>query len=69
MLIPAHARGKARGSRVQKPLDDIQVDTVPKPEPMGLSADTRFNYFLILRVRFSCTFRACGIRDKKKMHV
>ena len=44
MSIPAHARGKARESRVQRPLDEIQVDTVPNPEPMGLSADTRFNY-------------------------
>ena len=64
MSIPAHARGKARESRVQKPLDEIQVDTVPNPEPMGLSADTRFNYFLILCDRFSRTFRICGIRDK-----
>ena len=64
MSIPAHARGKARGSKVHKPLDEIQVDTVPNPEPMGLSADTRFNYFLILCDRFSRTFRICGIRDK-----
>ena len=26
MSIPAHARGKAREPRVQKPLDEIQVD-------------------------------------------
>ena len=64
MSIPAHARGKARESRVQRPLDEIQVDTVPNPELMGLSADTRFNYFLILCDRFSRTFRICGIRDK-----
>ena len=31
---------------------------------MGLSADTRFNYFLILCDRFSRIFRMCGIRDK-----
>ena len=34
MSIPAHARGKARESRVQRPLDEIQVDTVPNPEPI-----------------------------------
>ena len=44
MSIPAHARE----SRVQKPLDEIQVDKVPNPEPVVLSADTRFNYFLII---------------------
>ena len=64
MSIPAHARGKARESRVQRPLDKIQVDTVPNTESMGLSADTRFNYFLILCDRFSRTFRICEIRDK-----
>ena len=64
MSIPAHARGKARESRVQRPLDEILVDTVPNPEPMGLLADNRFNYFLILCDRFSSTFRICGIRDK-----
>ena len=34
MSIPAHVRGEARESRVQRPLDEIQVDTVPNPEPM-----------------------------------
>ena len=64
MSIPAHVRGKARESRVQMPLDEIQVDPIPNPEHMGLSTDTRFNYFLILCDRFSRTFRICGIRDK-----
>ena len=64
MSNPAHARGKARESRVQMPLDEIQVDPIPNPEHMGLSTDTRFNYFLILCDRFSRTFRICGIRDK-----
>ena len=64
MTISAHARGKSRDSKVYKPLDEIQIDTVPNPEPMGLSADTRFNYFLILCDRFSHIFRMCGIKDK-----
>ena len=64
MTIPAHARGKSRTSIVSKPLDEIQVDTVPNPEPMGLSADTRYNYFLIFCDRYSRLFRICGIRDK-----
>ena len=64
MTIPAHARGKTRKSQVTRPLDEIQVDTVPNPEPMGLSADTRFKYFLIFCDRYSRTFRLCGIKDK-----
>ena len=64
MTIPANARGSSRTSQVSKPLDEIQVDTVPNPEPMGLSADTRFNYFLIFCDRYSQIFRLCGIRDK-----
>ena len=31
---------------------------------MGLSADTIFNYFLILCDRYSRIFRMCGIKDK-----
>ena len=64
MTIPAHARGKLRTSIISKPLDKIQVDTVPNPEPMGLSADTRFNYFLIFCDRYSRLFRICGTQDK-----
>ena len=64
MTIPANARGSSRTSQVSKPLEEIQVDTVPNPEPMGLSADTRYNYFLILCDRYSRIFRICGIRDK-----
>ena len=45
MSIPAASRGQTRTSKVSQPLEEIQVDTVPNPEPMGLSADTRFNYF------------------------
>ena len=52
MTIPAHARGKLQISIISKPLDEIQVDTVPNPEPMDLSADTRFNYFLIFCDRY-----------------
>ena len=64
MTIPANARGKTQDSQVIKTLDEIQVDTVPNPEPMGLSADTQFNYFLILCDRYSRIFRICGIQDK-----
>ena len=46
------------------PLDEIQVDTVPNPEPLGLSPESRYNYFLILCDRFSRTFRLIGIQDK-----
>ena len=64
MTIPAHAREKLQTSIISKLLDEIQVDTVPNPEPMGLSADTRFNYFLIFYDRYSRLFCICGIRDK-----
>ena len=64
MSIPATSRGQNRTSQVSQPLEEIQVDTVPNPEPMGLSADTRFNYFLILCDRYSRIFRICGMRDK-----
>ena len=45
MSIPATLRGQTRTLKVPQPLEEIQVDTVPNPEPMGLSTDTRFNYF------------------------
>ncbi len=64
MTIPAHARGKPRESTVSTTLDEIQVDTVTNPEPMGLSADSQFNYFLIFCDRYSRLFRICGIKDK-----
>ena len=64
MTIPAHIRGKIRESKAYKPLDEIQIDTVHNPEHMGLSADPKFNYFLILCDRFLHTFQMCGIRDE-----
>ena len=64
MTIPAASRGKPRHTTVHDALDEIQVDTVPNPEPMGLSAESRYNYFFMMIDRFSCTFRICGIQDK-----
>ena len=64
MTIPAHARGKERNSIIWKPLEEIQVDTVPNPEPNGISMESRFNYFLILCDRYSRIFRKIGIMDK-----
>ena len=48
MTIPAASRGKTRNSQPVSPLDEIQVDTVPNPEPLGLSTESKYNYFLIL---------------------
>ena len=60
---------KQENPECKRPLDEIQVDIVPNPEPMGLSADTRFNYFLILCDRFSRTFRMCVESEtKQQMH-
>ena len=64
MTIPATSRGKSRTTQARYPLDEIQVDTVPNPEPLGLSIDSRYNYFLILCDRFSRIFRLIGIQDK-----
>ena len=64
MTISATSRGKSRKSIVWATLDKIQVDTVPNPEPMGVSHDSQYNYFLILCDRYSWIFQICGIRDK-----
>ena len=64
MTIPSHVRGKEKRSVIRRPLDEIQVDTVPNPEPNGLSFESRYAYFLILCDRFSRVFRLIGIRDK-----
>ncbi len=64
MTIPASARGKPRNSQTTFPLEEVQIDTVPNPEPLGLSSESRYNYFLILCDRFSRIFRLIGIHDK-----
>ena len=43
MTIPSHSRGKERNSVARHPLDEIQVDTVPNPEPLGLSLESRYS--------------------------
>ena len=53
MKIPSHSRGKGRNSIVWDPLDEIQVDTVPNPEPMGQLLESRYAYFSILCDRYS----------------
>ena len=64
MSIPSSSRGKRRESQISLPLEEIQVDTVPNPEPIGISSESRFNYFLILCDRYSRIFRLIGIKDK-----
>ena len=41
MTMPSHYRGKEMNSIARHPLDEIQVDTVPNPEPLGLSLESR----------------------------
>ena len=48
MTIPATLSGKLRQSILRETLDEIQVDTVRNPEPIGVSYDSRYKYFLIL---------------------
>ena len=38
----------SRHSYVNKPLEDIQVDTVPNQDSIVISNESKFNYFLIL---------------------
>ena len=64
MSIPSSFRGKKRNSEVYAPLSEIQVDTVPNPEPLGISTDSRFNYYLILCDRYTRVFRFICIKDK-----
>ena len=40
------------------------MDTVSNPVPIGISTDSRFNYYLILYDRYSRIFRSIGIKDK-----
>ena len=64
MSIPAHSRTKSRQSVVNKPLEEIQVDTVPNPEPISILNESKVNYFLILCDRYSRIFKAIGLKDK-----
>ena len=64
MSIPLGSRGKKRESQLHGPLEEIQVDTVPYPEPIGISTDSRFNYHLILCDGYSRIFRSIGTKDK-----
>ena len=63
MSILSSSRGK-RESQVYSPLEEIKVDTVPNPESICVSTDSRFNYYLILCDRYSMIFRSIGISDK-----
>ena len=46
MTLPAASRGKTRNSQPVSPLDDIQVDTVPNPEPIMKYICTEFDLFV-----------------------
>ena len=64
MTIPAASKGKSRNSFPTFSLEEIQVNTVPIPEPHGMSVESKYDYFLMLCDRFSRTFRLIGIQDK-----
>ena len=64
MTIPVSSRGKSRTTIPTFHLEEIHVETVPNPEPQGVSTESRYNYFLILYDRSSRTFRLIGIQDK-----
>ena len=64
MSIPVTFRRKYRTSHVFNPLDEIQVDTVPNPEPLSLSSESRYECYLIFCDRYCRIFRVCVMRDK-----
>ena len=64
MTISSHSRGKERSIFVRHPLDKIQINIVPNPEPLGLSLESRYGYFPILCDRYSLIFRLIWIRDR-----
>ena len=65
--IPHAARSKTRTSTPKSFLEEIQVDTVPNPEPLGVSAETRYKFFLIFCDRYSRIFRISGMKDKTSL--
>ena len=64
MIIPTASRGKQRNTQPIYPHEEIQVNTVANPEPLGLSSESRSNYFSILCDRYSKAFKLIGIQDK-----
>ena len=64
MTFKTASRNKTRSSECKSFLEEIQVDTVPNPEPLGLSHEIRCNYFLIFCDRHSRIFRLTGMNDK-----
>ena len=62
--MSSNSRGKKKELQLHNPLEEIQVDIVPNPEPIGISTDSRFNYYLILCDRYTRIFRFIGIKDK-----
>ena len=53
MTIPFKSKGNKMNAIVSNPLDEIQIDTVPNPEPVRISPESRLNYFLIFCDRCS----------------
>ena len=47
MSTPSSSRRKKRESQVSVPLEEVQVDTVPNPESIDISTDSRLNYYLV----------------------
>ena len=65
--IPSSSRGKKRKSEASFPLEEIHVDTVPNPEPIGMSANSGFNYHLILLANFLTISHICEMPETVKV--
>ena len=69
MTIPTTSREKTENSQSVSPLEEIYVDTVPNPEPLSLSPESKYNYFLLICGRYSRSFRHIGIKIDVHMPV
>lgn len=64
MIIPHAARSKNLTSTQKASLEEIQIDMVPDPEPLGVSLETHFKFFLIFYDRHSRIFCIARMKDK-----
>ena len=64
MTIRTASRNKTRSSTCKSFLEEIQIDAAPNPEPLGISTESRCNYFLIFCDWYSRIFRITSLQDK-----
>lgn len=65
--IPHKARVKTRTSTPKSFLEEVQVDTVLNPEPLGVSNESRAKFFLTFCDRYSRIFRIAPMKDRTSL--